>query len=32
MPFEMFISMGALDYPEFCEYYEANGTAPGSIF
>ena len=29
MPFEMFISMGALDYPEFCEYYEANGSFPG---
>ena len=28
MPFEMFISMGALGYEDFCAYYEANGAAP----
>ena len=33
MPFEMFISNGALGYEDFCAYYEANGEFPaGSVF
>ena len=28
MPFEMFISNGALGYEDFCAYYTANGTYP----
>ena len=30
MPFEMFISFGAMDYEGFAEYYAANGEFPAS--